>query len=205
MWEAVRAEKKRALRAAALSQRNSLSEAEVLSRSRLIQGRALHFPRYLSSTAVALYSPIQNEIATDQILNHALKKAKKVFYPGTGSDSGLELIQIDSVADLQVGRFGIPEPTGNRELSQGEAEDLMVFVPGVGFDLRGNRLGRGHGWYDRLLARLDPKAAFVGLAYEFQIVDEVPSEEWDQRVHFIITENRVIDCGYESLQPRRMA
>ncbi|HEU4344724.1 MAG TPA: 5-formyltetrahydrofolate cyclo-ligase [Candidatus Binatia bacterium] len=201
----MRAEKKRALRAAALSQRGSLSEVEVLSRSHLIQGRALHFPRYLSSSAVALYCPIQNEIATDQILNHALIKSKKVFYPRTGSPSGLELIQIDSVADLQAGRFGIPEPTGNRRLSDADAQDLIVFVPGVGFDLRGNRLGRGYGGYDRLLAGIGPKAAAVGLAYEFQLVDEMPAEEWDQKVHFIITEDRVIDCGGESLQPRRMA
>jgi 5-formyltetrahydrofolate cyclo-ligase len=54
-------------------------------------------------------------------------------------------------------------------------------------------LGRGGGWYDRLLARLS--GIFIGLAYEFQLVKKLPAEKWDRKVHYIITENRVIDCG----------
>jgi 5-formyltetrahydrofolate cyclo-ligase len=71
---------------------------------------------------------------------------------------------------------------------------MVVFVPGVAFDVRGNRLGRGKGWYDRLLEK-SGRATFVALAYDFQIVDAVPSEDWDQRVHYLITERRIIDCG----------
>ena len=70
-----------------------------------------------------------------------------------------------------------------------------MFVPGVAFDCAGNRLGRGAGWYDRLLANLGSKKFAIGLAYEFQIVDAVPAQPWDCRVNLILTEKRAIDCG----------
>jgi 5-formyltetrahydrofolate cyclo-ligase len=75
---------------------------------------------------------------------------------------------------------------------------LIVFVPGVAFDTRGQRLGRGKGWYDRLLRQLGGNTVFVGLGYEFQIVEEVPTESWDEKVHYVVTEERVIDCAETS-------
>jgi 5-formyltetrahydrofolate cyclo-ligase len=63
------------------------------------------------------------------------------------------------------------------------------------FDRRGNRLGRGGGWYDRVLCELGNHGIFVGLAYESQMVESLPVESWDRRVHFIITEKKQIDCG----------
>jgi 5-formyltetrahydrofolate cyclo-ligase len=77
----------------------------------------------------------------------------------------------------------------------GDEKELVVFVPGVVFDLQGHRLGRGRGWYDQLLNRLRPGAIFVGLAYEFQVVEEVPTQPWDEPVHYVITEKRLINCG----------
>jgi 5-formyltetrahydrofolate cyclo-ligase len=105
----------------------------------------------------------------------------------------LELVQIDSVSDLTEGRFGILEPGGDRRLSPCYQSKLVVFVPGVAFDSRGNRLGRGKGWYDRLIKELE-EATLVALAYDFQIVEEVPTDAWDQKVHYVISERRIIDC-----------
>lgn len=194
MWEASMGEKKCALRAACLSQRSTLSTAECLSRSRLIQSRVLQFALYLVSRSVALYSPIQNEVGTDEIRDHAFKEGKKVFFPRVGQTNTLKLIQVGSRAELKVGPLGILEPTGEKQLSDRDVDGLVVFVPGVVFDSKGNRLGRGRGWYDRVLRRLDGKATTVALAYEFQVVDDVPAEEWDQKVHYVVTESKVIDC-----------
>ena len=88
-------------------------------------------------------------------------------------------------------------------LAETDRAGLVVFVPGVAFDPRGNRLGRGKGWYDRLLERLGD-AMFVALAYEFQIIEEVPTESWDQKVHYVVTENRVIDCAESSAQSNQI-
>jgi 5-formyltetrahydrofolate cyclo-ligase len=186
-------ESKNSLRAAALAQRSLLSKAESVSRSRSIEAQVLRFPAYQMHRSVAIYSPIQNEVDTGDIRDHALATGKRVFYPRCTAENGLDLVEIGSVTELAIGRFGILEPTGEKRLSK-DQEELLVFVPGVAFDLRGNRLGRGTGWYDRLIAKL-VRATFVGLAYDFQIVDEVPAEKWDQRVHYLITERRIVDCG----------
>jgi 5-formyltetrahydrofolate cyclo-ligase len=187
-------ERKNSLRAAALAQRALLPRAESLFRSRSIQAKALQFLPYLTRRSVAVYSPIQNEVETAAIRDHALAEGKRVFYPRCTAANVLELIEIGSVSDLGRGRFGILEPTGERRLPCQDQEELVVFVPGVAFDLQGNRLGRGEGWYDRLIEKLG-RASLVALAYDFQIVDEVPAEEWDQRVHYLITERRIVDCG----------
>ncbi|HSF56667.1 MAG TPA: 5-formyltetrahydrofolate cyclo-ligase [Candidatus Binatia bacterium] len=192
-------ESKNSLRAAALAQRGLLSKAESVSRSRSIQAQALQFPPYLMHRSVAVYSPIQNEVETAGIRDHALVTGKRVFYPRCAAENVLELIEIESVTELGMGRFGIPEPTGDSRPSPQDQEELVVFVPGVAFDVRGNRLGRGTGWYDRLIKNLGG-ATFIALAYDFQIVDEVPAEKWDQRVHYLITERRIIDCGSRPAQ-----
>jgi 5-formyltetrahydrofolate cyclo-ligase len=72
---------------------------------------------------------------------------------------------------------------------------MVVFVPGLIFDCHGNRLGRGIGWYDQLLKQLNRGTVSVALGYDFQMVDEVPTDTWDEKVHYVITEKRVIDCG----------
>jgi 5-formyltetrahydrofolate cyclo-ligase len=187
-------EEKYSLRAAALAQRGLLSRSESIERSRLIQAQVLEFLPYLHSRSVALYNPIQNEVETGAIRDHALVTGKSVFFPRFGAKDSLELIRIRSVSEFSVGRFGILEPTGAIQPAGPDREGLLVFVPGVAFDLFGNRLGRGKGWYDRLIKQDLEKAIVVGLAYDFQIVEAVPAEEWDQKVHYVITERSVVDC-----------
>lgn len=188
-------ERKHRLRAEAVSRRGSLSDSERSLWNRLIQEKTLHFSPYLASRAVALYSATGNEVATEGIRDHALKTSKKLFYPKLGTGKDLALFQVASADELGVGRYGILEPTGEREMTEKDREDLVVFVPGLAFDLQGNRLGRGGGWYDRVLGLLGEGPKFVGLAYEFQLVAELPAEEWDQKVHYIITEKKIIECG----------
>jgi len=197
-------EKKHSLRAATLAQRSLLSRSESLGRSRLIQARALQFPSYLLRRSVALYNPIQNEAETGAIRDHALVTGKNVFFPRFRLKDSLELIKIEAATEFSQGRYGILEPTGERRLARRDQEELVVFVPGVAFDLRGNRLGRGKGWYDRLIKELGG-AILVALAYDFQIVDEIPVEEWDQRVHYVITERSIVDCRSMPVQSSQVS
>jgi 5-formyltetrahydrofolate cyclo-ligase len=192
-------EKKYALRVEALARRDQLSRAESLNWSRLIQAQALQFPPYLICRSVALYSPIQNEVETEEIRDHAWVTGKSVFFPRMGRQDRLELVKVASAGEFSIGRFGILEPTGETRLALRDQRELVVFVPGVAFDLRGNRLGRGKAWYDRLIKELG-KATVAALAYDCQVVGEVPVDEWDQKVHYIITERRVIDCRCTAAQ-----
>jgi 5-formyltetrahydrofolate cyclo-ligase len=170
----------------------------------LIQARALQFPPYLLRRSVALYNPIQNEVETGEIRDHALVTGKNVFFPRFGLKDSLELIKIESATQFSQGRFGVLEPTGERRLARRDQEELVIFAPGVAFDVRGNRLGRGKGWYDRLIKELEG-AILVALAYDFQIVDQVPAEEWDQRVHYVITERSVVDCRSALVQSSQVS
>jgi 5-formyltetrahydrofolate cyclo-ligase len=195
MQGAVLEESKSDLRRAMLSRRKSHAPANCYLWSRRIQSQALYLPQYLAAKAVALYSPIENEVETAAILADALERKKQVFYPRIGDEDRPRFFEISSPLELCPGRFGILEPAGANYVSPTLLENLIIFVPGVAFDRRGHRLGRGVGWYDRLLKSLTNQALFVGLAYEFQLVEQVTTAKWDQDVHYVITEKQVIDCG----------
>ena len=197
-------EAKQALRSAGLARRAALAETDCRLLSRAIQARALQLHCYLACHSVALYSAIQNEVRTDELLAHALQSGKKVFYPSVGEDDGDGLFRVLAADELRAGRYGILEPAGTTRLTDVEFAALTIFVPGVAFDMQGNRLGRGRGCYDRLLQEASERAAIVALAYEFQIVDAVPTGPGDQKVNYVITEKRVVDCGTASAQSSRI-
>lgn len=189
------------MRQAALQRRNALSSAEVHLWSQQIQARALALDCYRSADAIAIYSSIQNEVDTGRLLDHALASGKRVYLPRwLGREFGFG--QVTSRSELVAGRLGILEPIGVPGWAGADHRNSLVFVPGVVFDTRGNRLGRGAGYYDRLLAQFCGSARIAGLAYEFQIVEAVPAQEWDYGMHFIVTEERTIDCGLNLRQTR---
>lgn len=186
--------KKQDLRVEAVRQRESLPFSEACARSQLIQEAAIYFAPYLSADSVALYSALGNEVSTDKIRDHAFRTGKSVYYPGLAEEPHPNLIRAQSSGDLKPGRYGILEPAGEKALLISGQEGLVIFVPGLYFDRYGRRLGRGRGWYDRLLRGLGKGVTFIALAYEFQILEEVPVEPMDVSVHHIITERRIIDC-----------
>ncbi len=187
-------DRKRALRGAILAKRDSLSSALARAWGESVQRSALTLPVYLAAEALALYSPLGNEVDTSGIGRAALGAGKRLYYPKV-TDSCPGVVRVRSEAELVPGPYGILEPAGNQPLPRGGSNGLAVFVPGVAFDRRGNRLGRGTGWYDRLLAGLDARVPRIALAYEFQVLEEVPAEPGDLPVHMIVTEDRVISCG----------
>ena len=103
------------------------------------------------------------------------------------------LVRWDPGTPLRRARGGVQEPL------DGVPADLelpaIVLLPVVAWDHTGTRLGRGGGFYDRLLAGLDPRVVRVGLAYEFQVFPELPRDPWDVSMHYVITERRVVACG----------
>ena len=96
------------------------------------------------------------------------------------------------LADLKPGYAGIDEPTGSARKLRDVNTLETIIVPGVAFDLHGGRLGFGKGFYDRCL--LEFRGKRIALAYEFQIVPELPTAVRGQKVDWIVTESRVIHC-----------
>src|SRR5262245_54938021 len=185
---------KQTLRARVALQRESLAPAELYVWNCLIQEKVLGFAPYRSARIVAFYSSIGNEVTTTAIAEDAFKTGKAVLYPRIVGRGRLELIRVQSREDLRPGRQEILEPYAGRAMSKEELEGALIFVPGVAFDLAGGRLGRGMGAYDRLLEETGAESRFVALAYEFQIVPEVPTDAGDRNVDYIVTERRIVDC-----------
>ena len=169
--------------------------ADTMNRwNRAIQARVLSLPAYRAAKSVALYSPIGNEVETADICRHALEIGKIVYFPRASGES-MGMVRVGSRGDLRRQRNGILEPVGDELLTAPNPSGLVLFIPGLAFDLAGNRLGRGRGWYDRALSSLGTAPVRIALAFEFQILESLPVEDWDQKVHQIVTEKRIICCS----------
>ena len=180
------------LRDIVLKRRIKMPFEEVFRISSHIQNRFLHLKIYRTSKELALYASFKSEVLTDGIMNHAFANDKEVYFPKIVSGQRkLRFIKAEREDDIAPGSYDIPEPGGRHEIKDVHGLDVVV-VPGVAFDIYGNRLGYGKGYYDRLLSGLKGCAALIGLAFDFQIVNELPVERHDVSMDMIITEERVI-------------
>ena len=182
------ADTKQTLRRRMRAARASLSPDLVAELGAAVCARLLGLPSFLASRAVVAYAPIDNEVDPSAAVKATLAAGKAVYYPRRAPD-GLEFLESDP-AWLAPGRGAIPEPLDGSPLSAG-TEGVVFLVPGVAFDPRGVRLGRGAGCYDRALAR-HPTALRVGLAYEMQVVPSLPEAAWDVPMDAVVTEARVL-------------
>ncbi|HLK12053.1 MAG TPA: 5-formyltetrahydrofolate cyclo-ligase [Candidatus Binatia bacterium] len=127
-----------------------------------------------SAGTVVAYRPLAGEADPAPVVSWASRLGKRVYYPA-------------DPASRPAFVSGYPGGTALED----DAPDVVFVVPGVAFDARGARLGRGRGWYDRALVR-HPRALRVGLAFELQVVEAVPEEAWDVRMDAVATEARLL-------------
>lgn len=138
-------------------------------------------PAFRAANTVLLYYSLADEVDTHEFVRK-WSKSKQILLPVVVGDD-LELRIYTGPEDLAIGSYGIEEPTG--ELFTDYAAIDFIAVPGVAFDRNGNRLGRGKGYYDRLLPRI-PSAYKAGICFPFQVVEEVPAEPFDIRMDEVI-------------------
>jgi 5-formyltetrahydrofolate cyclo-ligase len=131
-----------------------------------------------------LYNALPDEVPTQALMDQLVAQGKTVLLPCVINDTDMELRRYTDPQDLQPGSFGIQEPTG--ELFTDYDTIDVAIVPGMAFDAEGHRLGRGKGYYDRFLCQhLDVKR--IGICFDFQLVDEVPTEPLDIKMDEVIT------------------
>jgi 5-formyltetrahydrofolate cyclo-ligase len=140
---------------------------------------------------VASFMSIRSEISTDQLNKKIIKLKKYLSFPVIKRNSQ-ELIfkQFNSYENLKLGKFNIPEPTNKNN----EVIPQLFFVPCLGFDLNGYRLGYGGGYYDKTfdkLKRLNHKFYTVGFAFDDQKQNEIPVENFDYKLDFVLTEKQL--------------
>lgn len=182
--------------------RTSLSPAFVGAASRSIQDRALSFEPYRRARSVVLYASKDNEVLTEAILADALAAGRTAYYPRLDRDRDqLRLAAVTDAAELRPGAFGIREPLARDPVDTNALGGVLMFVPGLGFSPSGQRLGRGGGHYDRLIAEMGPAVVTVGLAYSFQLLERMPQCPHDRRLDFVITESAV-HAAVSDLSPR---
>lgn len=177
---------KKAVREKMLKQREALTLGDVSRLSTVIADRLLSHQRFREARTIGFYIPKGNEVDTKEAIARALAVGKIVAVPIT-TDHAMSFCKLHSLDKVRKGKFGIPEPdTQNPE----PAEPELVIVPGVAFGLCMHRLGYGRGYYDKYLAK--SFAYRIGVCFDFQLVEKLPSHENDQRMDEIITERRVI-------------
>lgn len=148
-------------------------------------------PSFARAATVGLYAPMGAEVDTAELGRLSTSAGKRIAYPRvTTGERRLAYAECESGA-LVGGALRTREPpAGCREVPLDELD--LVVVPGVAFDARGRRLGRGGGYYDATLTALRPGAARVGLAFELQIVDAIPEEPHDAPLDAVVTEARIV-------------
>lgn len=181
---------KSAIRDNLLQQRRQMAGAEVRRRSYAVEQQLYRLPVFQNARRLALYSPVQNEVSTLQLVRDALAVRHQVAMPRVSGEE-LQFAMIQTPEELLPGAFGVLEPASECELVAVETLDLVV-VPGVGFDRQGHRLGYGKGYYDRALRKAGVSVQRVGLAFDFQLVERLPVFDHDMRLHYLITESEVL-------------
>ena len=144
-----------------------------------------------SARTILFFAPLPDELDIWPLLEQFLALGKTCalpFYDTTTKNYSARQVQ-NLTADIAIGYFGIREPTSNCPAIPLEKFDL-VLVPGVAFDWNGNRLGRGRGFYDRLLKQVSGLKCGVG--HDVQLLGKIPTEPHDARVNFIVTPSRCI-------------
>lgn len=158
--------------------------------SRLACGRFILSDVFLRANSLLLYMPLGGELDVRRILEAARGGGKEValprFLPETGNYGAFFI----GDKPLVLGPFGVFEPAGDRPAPLNRLD--LIVVPGLGFDLRGRRLGRGKGFYDRLLS--EAAGVKCGICFEEQLLPEIPVEPHDVGVDFLAMPSRWQDC-----------
>lgn len=184
MKKELRQEAKRGLRALSPEYRESAGLA--------IAEKVAGLPEFRTSRVILIYAALPEEVPTRLIADHARSFGIQVTYPRCLPEGReLALHHVDSEEDLLLdGRYGISEPAPHCPVTDPEMIDL-AFVPGLAWDRAGNRLGRGAGYYDRLLADPGWRAVTCGLFFSRQEVSKIPTDPWDVPLDMIVTDQEV--------------
>lgn len=183
-------EEKKILRNEILSIRNSLNKEIKDKMDYEIYNKLISSELYLNAKNIFVYISFDKEIETKRIINKALNDKKQLYIPKIYRDNkSMKAIRLKSFEDLKENSMGILEPIDDSDYINKEEIDLII-VPGVVFDLNGNRIGYGGGYYDRYLESIKEISNKVVLAYDLQIVDFIEPEAHDISIDYIITNTK---------------
>ena len=163
---------------------NKISSYQLLDNSSRAKYNIDQFLQKKSYNKIGIYNSFKNEII---IHNIDLNKNVSLYAPSYNSEENSYHFRKVKKNLNTVGKFNILEPTG--KIIDINLLDLIL-IPGLGFDKKGNRLGRGKGFYDDLLKNF--KGTKIGVCHHFQLINEIPIESWDIKMNYICTEKKLL-------------
>ena len=178
------------LRESILRKLRNQEEESRQRKSSLILSKFFSLPEVKQSNTILFYASFDGEVMTVDMIKKALELGKEIGLPKVNRlEKILEPRVVSSFEkDLEKGQYGILEPVAGRDNALAAKDIDLVVVPGVAFDKQNHRLGRGAGYYDRFLAKLPSHIPTIGFAFDFQIVDQIPSiEAHDVRVTRVLS------------------
>ena len=185
---------KAALRKGLLKKRQELSPYDQVRAALKATEFIRNLPEWKEARKVLLYWPVRGELDVRPLVQELWDRGAVVLLPRCRpKEAGvMDICQTTCKSDLCCGMYSIMEPSDSCAIIDSVDPDIAL-IPGVGFDREGRRLGVGGGYYDRVLVREDMQNALtIGMAYDFQMLEHVPAEEWDIPMKAVCTNLELI-------------
>ncbi len=173
---------KKALRKKIREQKRAMTPGQIEEASRKLVEQFMALEAYRKAKTLYGYLPYNQEVRTVPILEQALADGKRVAVPKIYDDE-MRFIYLTDLSQVETGYAGIPEPIADGPIADDPA--ALVLMPGLAFDREGHRIGYGGGFYDKFLSA-EPGHPTVALCYAFQMVEHLPTEEFDIPVDSVL-------------------
>ena len=164
------------------AQKRAMTEEQIVSASEKLGQLFCACDAYREARTIYGYLPYNQEVRTVPMLEQAIADGKKVAVPKCYGDQ-MRFIYMDDLSKVEKGYAGIPEPVADEPVA--DDPTALVLMPGLAFTEKGDRMGYGGGFYDKFLAA-EPDHPTVALCYSFQMVEELPTEEYDIPVDLVL-------------------
>ncbi|MCL2295082.1 MAG: 5-formyltetrahydrofolate cyclo-ligase [Spirochaetes bacterium] len=179
-----------------------LARQEIAEKSKKILNNLKLLEIWSRASTILAFLPLSDEVDTTFIIEDALMHGKKVAVPRI-KNNDMAFLYITSLAadSLKKHDFGMYEPLPTAEPVNMENKDsadsrrILILTPGIAFDKQCNRLGRGKSFYDRFLSKYGKNCIKAGIAFNFQIAENLPIEEHDVQLDFVITDENIFSSG----------
>lgn len=181
-------------------QRSLLDPKEKSEFEKAIRNQLFQTMEYQNSSQLFTYVSFGSEVDTTLIIRRAFTDGKEVYVPRVSGKS-MEFIKIHDMESFKVSKFGVPEPEDRPEHRFYLIPDKsyptrpLMLLPGLAFDFAGNRIGYGAGYYDCYLSLYPPDFFYkLALAYDFQLIEDIPTDAFDQKADEIVTPTHRVHC-----------
>ena len=173
---------KKELRRQIREQKRAMSEEEIVAASERLGELFLNCPQYKDAKTIYGYLPYNQEVRTVPMMEQAMKDGKRVAVPKCYGEE-MRFIYMEDLSKVEKGYANIPEPVADEPVAQDPT--ALVLMPGMAFTRDGKRMGYGGGFYDKFLAA-EPDHPTVALCYAFQMVEDLPTEDYDIPVDCVL-------------------